>query len=59
LPPAPRRAAATQNTPPSQNFIFYAITGPGPLVCAIITTTRKFFTILLSVLLLSTFAAGG
>lgn len=34
-----------------QNFIFYAITGPGPLACATITTTRKFFTILLSVLL--------
>ncbi len=34
-----------------QNFIFYCITGPGPLVCAIVTTTRKFFTILLSVLL--------
>lgn len=34
-----------------QNFIFYTITGPGPLVCATITTTRKFFTILLSVLL--------
>jgi len=34
-----------------QNFIFYTITGPGPLVCTTITTTRKFFTILASVLL--------
>lgn len=33
-----------------QNFIFYTITGPGPLACTMITTTRKFFTILLSVL---------
>lgn len=33
-----------------QNFIFYTITGPGPLACTTITTTRKFFTILLSVL---------
>jgi hypothetical protein len=24
-----------------QNFIFYTITGPGPLVCATVTTTRK------------------
>ena len=32
-----------------QNFIFYTITGPGALVCATITTTRKFFTILVSV----------
>ena len=34
-----------------QVFIFYTITGPGPLVCTTITTTRKFFTILLSVML--------
>ena len=34
-----------------QNFIFYTITGPGPLACTTITTTRKFFTILASVLL--------
>ena len=32
-----------------QNFIFYTITGPGPLACTTITTMRKFFTILLSV----------
>ena len=34
-----------------QVFIFFTITGPGPLVCTTITTTRKFFTILLSVML--------
>jgi len=34
-----------------QNFIFYTVTGPGPLACTTITTTRKFFTILASVLL--------
>jgi UDP-galactose transporter B1 len=34
-----------------QFFIFLTITGPGPLVCTTITTTRKFFTILLSVLM--------
>lgn len=34
-----------------QNFIFYTITGPGPLACTTITTTRKFFTILISILL--------
>jgi UDP-galactose transporter B1 len=33
-----------------QNFIFYTITGPGPLVCTTITTMRKFFTILYSVI---------
>jgi UDP-galactose transporter B1 len=32
-----------------QNFIFYTITGPGPLACTTITTMRKFFTILYSV----------
>ncbi len=32
-----------------QFFIFFTITGPGPLACTTITTTRKFFTILLSV----------
>lgn len=32
-----------------QNFIFYTITGPGPLVCTTITTMRKFLTILYSV----------
>jgi solute carrier family 35 (UDP-galactose transporter), member B1 len=34
-----------------QLFIFLTITGPGPLACTTITTTRKFFTILLSVLM--------
>mmetsp|Transcript_13494 Transcript_13494/g.16344 ORF Transcript_13494/g.16344 Transcript_13494/m.16344 type:complete len:342 (-) Transcript_13494:209-1234(-) len=34
-----------------QNFIFYTITGPGPLAVTTITTTRKFFTILVSVFL--------
>ena len=34
-----------------QFFIFLTITGPGPLVCTTITTTRKFFTILISVLM--------
>ena len=34
-----------------QFFIFLTITGPGPLVCTTITTTRKFFTILLSVIM--------
>jgi solute carrier family 35 (UDP-galactose transporter), member B1 len=34
-----------------QIFIFFTITGPGPLVCSTITTTRKFFTILISVFL--------
>jgi UDP-galactose transporter B1 len=33
-----------------QQFIFFCIVGPGPLVCTTITTTRKFFTVLLSVL---------
>jgi UDP-galactose transporter B1 len=36
-----------------QTFIFLGITGPGPLAVTTITTTRKFFTILLSVLLYS------
>ena len=34
-----------------QIFIFLTVTGPGPLVCTTITTTRKFFTILISVFL--------
>ena len=34
-----------------QIFIFLTITGPGPLACSTITTTRKFFTILISVLM--------
>lgn len=34
-----------------QNFIFLTIEWFGPLTCAIFTTTRKFFTILCSVLI--------
>jgi len=34
-----------------QNFIFLTVTTFGPLTCSIITTTRKFFTILASVLI--------
>jgi hypothetical protein len=34
-----------------QNFIFMTITKFGPLTCSVITTTRKFFTILASVLI--------
>jgi uncharacterized membrane protein len=34
-----------------QNFIYYTIHNFGALMCSIITTTRKFFTILFSVLL--------
>ncbi|KII66163.1 Solute carrier family 35 member B1 [Thelohanellus kitauei] len=34
-----------------QSFIFKTISTLGPLVCSIITTTRKLFTILLSVIL--------
>lgn len=33
-----------------QNFIFLTVTEFGPLACSIVTTTRKFFTILFSVL---------
>uniref|UniRef100_S4RKV0 Solute carrier family 35 member B1 n=1 Tax=Petromyzon marinus TaxID=7757 RepID=S4RKV0_PETMA len=36
-----------------QNFIFMTVVSFGPLTCSIITTTRKFFTILASVLLFS------
>lgn len=36
-----------------QIFIFTTIVSFGPLVCSIITTTRKFFTILASVLIFS------
>ena len=36
---------------PLQNFIFMTVTNFGPLTCSIITTTRKFFTILMSVLI--------
>jgi len=34
-----------------QNFIFLTVTYFGPLTCSVITTTRKFFTILGSVLI--------
>ncbi|CAH1772926.1 unnamed protein product [Owenia fusiformis] len=34
-----------------QNFIFITVTSFGPLTCSIVTTTRKFFTILGSVFL--------
>lgn len=34
-----------------QLFIFLTISSFGPLVCSLITTTRKFFTVLFSVLL--------
>jgi len=34
-----------------QNFIFLTVTYFGPLTCSIFTTTRKFFTILGSVLI--------
>jgi drug/metabolite transporter (DMT)-like permease len=34
-----------------QNFIFLTVTAFGPLTTSIITTTRKFFTILASVML--------
>lgn len=34
-----------------QLFIFLTISSFGPLVCSLITTTRKFFTVLCSVLL--------
>lgn len=34
-----------------QQFIFLTIVNFGPLVCSVITTTRKFFTILLSTLI--------
>jgi len=34
-----------------QHFIFVTISTFGPLTCSIITTTRKFFTILSSVIL--------
>lgn len=34
-----------------QHFIFSIVTQHGPLLCSIVTTTRKFFTIMLSVVL--------
>ena len=36
-----------------QNFIYYTITNFGPLSCSIITTTRKFFSVLFSVYVFS------
>lgn len=36
-----------------QNFIYYTITTFGPLTCSVVTTTRKFFNVLLSVLIFS------
>ena len=36
-----------------QLFIFLTIVNFGPLVCSIITTTRKFFTILASIVIFS------
>jgi len=36
-----------------QHFIFETVTGPGSLACTTITTTRKFFTILISVFMYS------
>eukprot|EP01122_Echinamoeba_exundans_P009916 TRINITY_DN3574_c0_g1_i1.p1 TRINITY_DN3574_c0_g1~~TRINITY_DN3574_c0_g1_i1.p1 ORF type:complete len:225 (-),score=27.10 TRINITY_DN3574_c0_g1_i1:190-864(-) len=33
-----------------QTFIFYAVTTLGSLVCSLVTTTRKLFTVLLSVI---------
>ena len=33
-----------------QHFIFVTITTYGPLMCSIVTTTRKFFTVLASVM---------
>ncbi|XP_074652578.1 solute carrier family 35 member B1-like [Tubulanus polymorphus] len=34
-----------------QNFIFITVSSFGPLMCSIVTTTRKFFTILASIVL--------
>lgn len=34
-----------------QNFIYYTISNFNPLVCTTITTTRKFFTIVCSVII--------
>lgn len=34
-----------------QNYIFKTVTTFGPLTCSIITTTRKFFTILMSIII--------
>ncbi|CAM9812747.1 unnamed protein product, partial [Hapterophycus canaliculatus] len=34
-----------------QNFIFYTISNFSPLTCTTITTTRKFFTIIFSVIM--------
>lgn len=34
-----------------QLFIFLMVAGFGPLACSVVTTTRKFFTVLCSVIL--------
>lgn len=34
-----------------QLFIFLMVSGFGPLACSVVTTTRKFFTVLCSVIL--------
>ena len=41
-----------------QLFIFLTISSFGPLVCSLITTTRKFFTVLFSVLLFGNSLSG-
>lgn len=39
-------------------FIFLTVTEFGPLPCSIITTTRKFFTVLASVILFGNVLSG-
>lgn len=41
-----------------QNFIFMTISHFGPLVCSLVTTTRKFFTILASVIFFGNVLSG-
>jgi len=41
-----------------QNFIFMTISYFGPLVCSLVTTTRKFFTILASVIFFGNVLSG-
>merc|ERR1719458_8923 len=41
-----------------QFFIFLCVSDFGPLPCSIITTTRKFFTVLFSVIIFGTILAG-
>jgi UDP-galactose transporter B1 len=41
-----------------QYFIFMCVSDFGPLPCSIITTTRKFFTVLFSVIIFGTILAG-